>query len=80
VATADPAIVDVLLRRRPDDCRRNASMSGVIDEIAPHGVAQSLNAAYLRQYFTMITRVTERLVRQWEAAAVSGDRIDVLDG
>jgi cytochrome P450 len=94
VATADPAIADVVMRKRPDDFRRAARMSGVLTEIAPSGVftaegdqwrrlrkvaTQSLNAAYLRQYFTTVTKVTERLLRQWEAAAVSGERVDVLD-
>jgi cytochrome P450 len=94
IGTADPAHVDTVLRRRPDDYRRATRMSDVIDEIAPHGVftaegdrwrrlrkvaAQSLNAAYLRQYFTTVTRVTERLLKQWETAAASGERIDVLD-
>ncbi|GLY93098.1 cytochrome P450 [Actinoplanes sp. NBRC 103695] len=94
VATADPAHVDVLLRRRPDDFRRAVRSSTIIDEIVPRGVftaegdrwrrlrkvaTQSLNAAYLRQYFTTITMVTERLLRQWEAAAGSGARVDVLD-
>ncbi|MEV7629498.1 cytochrome P450 [Actinoplanes sp. NPDC089786] len=94
VATADPAIIDVVLRRRPDDFRRSAVMATVIDEIAPHGVftaegerwrrlrkvaTRSLNAAYLRQYFTTITKVTGRLVRQWESAAATAGPIDVLD-
>jgi cytochrome P450 len=94
VATADPAVVDVLVRRRPDDFRRSAVMSTIIDEVATQGVftaegdrwrrlrkvaTQSLNAAYLRQYFTTITRVTGRLVGVWEAAADSGERVDVLD-
>lgn len=94
VVTADPAHLNGILRRRPDDFRRMSRTSDIIDEIAPGGVftaegdrwrrlrklaTQSLNAAYLRQYFTTITRVTERLLRQWEAAAVSGERIDVLD-
>ncbi|MEV4636710.1 cytochrome P450 [Actinoplanes sp. NPDC049548] len=94
VVTADPQVVDVVLRRRPADFRRSAVMSRVIDEMAPHGVftaegerwrrlrkvaAQSLNAAYLRQYFATITRVTERLDRLWQAAADSGESIDVLD-
>ena len=94
VGSADPAIVDVALRKRPDAFRRASRMSDVIDEIAAHGVftaeddtwrrlrkvaAQSLNVAYLRQYFTTITMVTERLLRQWETAADSGESIDVLD-
>ncbi|GAA3924666.1 cytochrome P450 [Amorphoplanes auranticolor] len=94
VATADPEVVDVVLRRRPDDFRRSAVAATVIDEIAPHGVfaaegdrwrrlrkvaTQSLNAAYLRQYFTTITMVSGRLLRLWESAADSGERVDVLD-
>nr|WP_221382893.1 cytochrome P450 [Actinoplanes polyasparticus] len=94
VVTADPAHVEAALRRRPDDFRRGSRMSGLIEEIISDGVftaegdrwrrlrkaaTQSLNAAYLRQYFTTITRVTERLHRQWETAAASGARIDVLN-
>ncbi|WP_459903707.1 cytochrome P450 [Catenuloplanes indicus] len=94
VVTADPVLVDLALRRRPDDFGRDTGMSAVINEIVPHGVftaegdrwrrlrkvaTQSLNAAYLRQYFTTITKVTERLLRRWEAAAAAGERVDVLD-
>ncbi|MCA2219574.1 cytochrome P450 [Jidongwangia harbinensis] len=94
LVTADPAVIDLTLRRRPDDFRRSAVMSNVIEEIAPQGVftaegdrwrrlrkvaTQSLNVAYLRQYFTTITRVTDRLLGVWEAAADSGARVDVLD-
>jgi cytochrome P450 len=94
VVTADPQVVDVVQRRRPAGFRRSSVMSQVFEELAPHGVftaegdrwrrlrkvaAQSLNAAYLRQYFATITMVTERLNRLWERAADSGERIDVLD-
>ncbi|PRY27124.1 cytochrome P450 [Pseudosporangium ferrugineum] len=94
VGTADPAHLDVALRRRPDDFRRARRMAEVLEELAPHGVftaegkqwrrlrhvaTQSLNAAYLRQYFATITRVTERLLGRWEAAAAAGARVDVLD-
>ena len=94
VITADPAHADAILRRRPDAFRRNGRTSQIMNEIIRPGVftaegdrwrrlrkvaTQSLNAAYLRQYFTTITRVTERLMGQWETLAASGERIDVLD-
>lgn len=94
IVTADPAHADVMLRKRPDDFRRPQRISGIMDEVIRPGVftaegerwrrlrklaTQSLNAAYLGQYFATITRVTERLLRQWEGLAASGERIDVLD-
>ncbi|MCA2218140.1 cytochrome P450 [Jidongwangia harbinensis] len=94
VVTADPKVLDVVMRKRPDDFRRSGLMAGVLDEIIPTGVftaegdqwrrlrkmaTQSLNVAYLRQYFTTITQVTERLTRLWDRAADSGESIDVLD-
>ncbi|MEV6630300.1 cytochrome P450 [Actinoplanes sp. NPDC051470] len=94
IVTADPAHADVILRRRPDAFQRNRRNSEIIDEIILPGVftaegdrwrrlrkvaTQSLNVAYLRQYFATITMVTERLLRQWGNMAASGERIDVLD-
>nr|WP_221382894.1 cytochrome P450 [Actinoplanes polyasparticus] len=94
IVTADPAHIDTILRNRPDDFQREQRTSATIDEIIGPGVftaeddrwrrlrkvaTQSLNVAYLRQYFTTINRVTDRLVRQWDALASSGERIDVLN-
>lgn len=94
VVTADPAHVDLVLRRRPDDFRRARSTTSIVDELIRRGAftaegdhwrrlrkvaTQSLSPSYLRQYFDTITMVTERLLRRWEAFGASGERIDVLD-
>ncbi|MEV7625178.1 cytochrome P450 [Actinoplanes sp. NPDC089786] len=90
IVTADPAHADVILRRRPDAFQRNRRNSEIIlpGVFTAEGdrwrrlrkvATQSLNVAYLRQYFATITMVTERLLRQWGSMAASGERIDVLD-
>jgi cytochrome P450 len=92
VVTADPRITEVVLRDRPTDFRRATVMTRAIDEIVGAGVfsaegdqwrrlrtiaTRSLSAAYLRDYFTTVERVTGRLHRRWSASA--GTPVDVLD-
>ncbi|WNV86036.1 cytochrome P450 [Umezawaea sp. Da 62-37] len=94
VVTADPSVVARIQRQRPDEFRRSSHMTGVLDEIGVHGVftaegdewrrlrkmaTQALNAAYLRQYFSTIATVTERLKRRWDTSAGDGRSVDVLD-
>ncbi|GII52739.1 Epi-isozizaene 5-monooxygenase/(E)-beta-farnesene synthase [Planotetraspora thailandica] len=94
VVTADPLIVDTVLRDRPDRFRRGARVTRIIDEAGVHGVftaegdewrrlrrmaTRSLNASYVRAYFTTLSRVNQRLEGRWSAAAAGGERIDVLD-
>lgn len=93
IVTADPEIVETVLRERPDQFRRSRRLAAVFDELGARGVfnaegdewrrlrklaTHSLGAPYLRQYFTTITRTTGRLVGKWDSLAVSGQRIDVL--
>ncbi|USX53332.1 cytochrome P450 [Lentzea sp. HUAS12] len=93
VVTADPVLVDTVLRQRPDAFRRSSIMSEVIDEIGGHGVftaegaewrrlrkiaTQSLNSSYLRQYFSTIAEVTARMRNSWVSAADAGSSVDVL--
>lgn len=93
VVTADPKMVDTLLRDRPDDFRRSTRVTGVIDELRAHGVftaegdhwrrlrraaTRSMSSAYLNTYFSTLTRSTERLRRRWRAAADVGTSVDVL--
>ncbi|WP_162794780.1 cytochrome P450 [Nonomuraea lactucae] len=93
IATADAKVINTILRERPDGFRRDSRMANILDELGGHGVfsaegprwrrlrrmaIQSLNAAYLREYFTTIARATERLKRLWLAAAVAGERVAPL--
>ena len=93
VVTADPTVVNTVLRQRPDAFRRSSMMADVIEEIGGRGVftaegaewrrlrkiaAQSLNASYLRQYFSTITEVTARMRNSWVGEAGTGTPVDVL--
>lgn len=92
VVTADPRITTDVLRDRPTDFRRATVMTRAIDEIVGAGVfsaesdqwrrlrtiaTRSLSAAYLREYFTTVERVTGRLHHRWSESA--GAPVDVLD-
>ncbi|GIJ12283.1 cytochrome P450 [Micromonospora andamanensis] len=94
VVTADPLLVDAILRQRPGAFRRSPRVSGVLREMGIHGVftaegaewhrlrriaARSLDAAHLKAYFATLTRTADRLHRRWTAAAATNERIDVLD-
>lgn len=93
VVTGDGPAVAAALRDRPDGFRRNG-VNKIFRELGIDGVfnaegdrwrrlrkmaAQSLNAAYLREYFTSITRSATRLQSRWTASAVAGKQVDVLD-
>ncbi|GIE81758.1 cytochrome P450 [Actinoplanes philippinensis] len=94
LVTADPRMIDTMLRDRPGAFRRGARVSNVLDEMGAHGVftaegeewrrlrraaTRSLSAAYINAYFTTLVRSTERLRRKWRTAAAAGSRVDVLD-
>ncbi|GIF77725.1 cytochrome P450 [Asanoa siamensis] len=93
VVTADPSLVDAILRQRPDTFRRSPRMAGILREMGVDGLftaegatwqrlrrvaTRSLDAKHLDSYFEVLTRTAERLRRRWRAAAVAGERIDVL--
>lgn len=92
VVTSSPAILDTVLRGRPDAFRRARFMSDLIDELGAHGLfnaegedwrrlrrvaMRGLNAKYLRASFATITRSAERLRDRWSDTA--GERVDVVD-
>ncbi|MDP9794985.1 cytochrome P450 [Catenuloplanes nepalensis] len=93
VVTGDGPIVEAVLRDRPDGFTRTR-VGPVLEGLGVHGVfsaegarwrrlrkmaAQSLNAAYLREYFTTITRSSGRLRARWAHAAGENRPVDVLD-
>jgi cytochrome P450 len=93
VVSGDGPTVHAAMRDRPDGFRRTA-VNTIFRELGIDGVfnaegerwrrlrtmaAQSLNAAYLREYFTSITRSAERLRTRWSTAAGTGRPVDVLD-
>jgi len=93
VVTSSPAVVNAVLRERPEQFRRGHMMSDLISELGADGLfnaegaewrrlrrmaMRGLNAGYLRNAFGTITRSTDRLRDRW-AAVATGQRVDVLD-
>ncbi|MBB2940580.1 cytochrome P450 [Actinoplanes lutulentus] len=94
VVTADPLLVDQVLKQRPETFRRSPRVTSTLQGLGIHGVftaeasewhrlrrvaTRSLNAAHLNTYFDTMTRTAERVRRRWHDAAATGERIDVLD-
>ncbi|WP_433825581.1 cytochrome P450 [Actinoplanes sp. CA-015351] len=92
MVTADPAVVDQILRDRPRLFRRDPQITRIIEEAGVHGVFtaegdrwrrarrianHSLNPAHLAGYFPALITGAERLRKLW-AGAPAGAGIDVL--
>lgn len=92
LAIADNETINVILKNRPDEFRRYYKVEEVIDEMGLNGVFSAEGEAWrrqrkfatkglsnrnLRQFFTTIQEVTERLQRRWQQVAISGEKVDV---
>ena len=92
VVVADPEIINQMLRDRPTTWRRRRTIENVIAEMGFNGVfssegerwrrqrkvvALALNSAHLNQFFPKTLATTQRLMRRWEAAADSGEGVDL---
>ena len=91
VAVAEPDLINEVLRKRPEVYRRLGSIEPVLKEMGVNGVFsaegkqwyrqrqvvnQALNTAHLRQFFTILTTVTERLKKRWERAAKTQQAVE----
>jgi cytochrome P450 len=94
VVVGDPALVDQVLRARPDDYRRIGRIETVLAELNLPGVfsaegsawrpqrrllMQALSARRITAFYPTLNQVLRRLHRRWQRAAASGVRVDVLD-
>ena len=94
VATTDPALIDDVLRARPEFFRRPEHMDRILSELGVNGVfnaegevwrpQRKLSVAALAQrnlheVFPSIQLVAERLKARWEKAAKSGETLDVVE-
>ena len=92
VCVADAEVINQILRDRPTTYRRRRTIENVIAEMGFNGVfssegerwrrqrkvvALALNSAHLNQFFPKMLQTTERLLRRWEAAADSGESVDL---
>ncbi len=94
VATTDPALIDDVLRARPETFRRPEHMDRVISELGVKGVfnaegevwrpqrklaVAALAQRNLHEVFPSIQMVAARLKARWEKAANSGQSLDVVE-
>lgn len=94
VIVTDPPLIAEILRKRPDTYRRIDRMEHIFDELGVRGVFSAEGASWRAQrklamgaldhrhltaFFATLRDVAERLRRRWEAAADSGEALDVQD-
>jgi cytochrome P450/nitrite reductase/ring-hydroxylating ferredoxin subunit len=94
VATADPAMIEYVLRARPEAFRRSATIDSILAEAGVRGVfnaegdawrqqrklaTAALAQRHLRQLYPSIRTVAERLKRRWEGEASGREAIDIVD-
>ncbi|MEO8155821.1 MAG: cytochrome P450 [Rhizobacter sp.] len=92
LVVAQSELIATLLRDRPDGWRRMKAMQTVIAEMGAHGVfsaegddwrsqrrlvMKAFDPGHLKRYFPSLVRVTERLRECLDAAARSGEAVDL---
>ena len=94
VVTSDPAMIDEILRERPETYRRDARSDAILTEMGTRSVFNAegepwrrqrkltiaaLAQRHLKGLFPSIRTVAERLKRRWDRLAASGDAVDVVE-
>ncbi len=94
VATSDPALIEGVLRARPETFRRPVNMDRIISELGVKGVFNAEGEAWrpqrklsvaalaqrnLHRLFPSIQMVAGRLKARWERSANAGEAIDVVE-
>jgi len=90
--SADPDVLQHVLRERPEGYRRVRAIESVLAEIGANGVfsvegedwrpqrkliMHALNATHFRGFFPTLQAITARLHRRWDAAARRGETVDM---
>ena len=91
LVVADAALINEVLRNRPDGFQRGKRMQAIVLELGVDGVFNAegakwrrqrklamlaLNTNHLREFFTRLEVVTARLQRRWQRAAAAGQTVD----
>ena len=94
VVTSDPALVDQVLRNRPETFRRQAKMDAAIRDMDIEGVfnvegdawrsqrkltVAALSQRHVRSLYPSIRMVAERLRAHWRQAADEGRTLDLVE-
>ncbi|TWO69807.1 cytochrome P450 [Caenimonas sedimenti] len=90
--SADPEVLQTVLRDRPERYRRVHQIERCIAEMGSNGVfsvegdawrpqrrlvMEALNATHFRGFLPVIEKITARLLRHWQAAAAAGTVVDM---
>jgi cytochrome P450/nitrite reductase/ring-hydroxylating ferredoxin subunit len=94
VATSDAAMINEILRERPETFRRSARTDATLSEVGINGVFNAEGGAWrsqrklavaalaqrnLKQLYPHVETVAHRLKRRWDRAAATGQMLDVVD-
>jgi cytochrome P450 len=94
VVTSDAAIINEILRARPETFRRSIRTDATLSELGIKGVfnaegetwrsqrklaVAALAQRNLKQLYPHIETVAHRLKRRWDRAAATGEALDVVD-
>ncbi len=94
VATTEPALIEYILRARPETFRRPANQDRIFSELGVKGVfnaegevwrpqrklaVSALAQRNLHRLFSSIQMVAGRLKTRWEGSASSGQTLDVIE-
>ena len=94
VVTSDAAMINEILRARPETFRRSAKTDETLSELGIKGVfnaegevwrsqrklaVAALAQRNLKQLYPHIETVAHRLKRRWDRAAATGEALDVVD-
>jgi cytochrome P450/nitrite reductase/ring-hydroxylating ferredoxin subunit len=94
VVTSDAAMINEILRARPETFRRSARTDATLSEMGVRGVFNAEGEAWrsqrklavaalaqrnLKQLYPHIETVANRLKRRWDQAAETGEALDVVD-
>jgi cytochrome P450/nitrite reductase/ring-hydroxylating ferredoxin subunit len=94
VGVSDPALIEQVLRARPETYRRDDRVEPVFEELGVGGVFSAEGAAWRRQrrlamealahknlrgFYPTLASVAERLRARWSAAADAGAEVDIQD-
>src|SRR5271166_380500 len=94
VATTEPALIEYILRARPETFRRPANQDRIFSELGVKGVfnaegevwrpqrklaVSALSQRNLHRLFSSIQMVAGRLKTRWDRSASSGQTLDVIE-
>jgi cytochrome P450 len=92
IVVSDPALIEDLLKRRPEELRRGAQLSGLLDEVGAKGlftaegavwraqrklITRTLTADVVKRFHPTLQGLVARLRQRWDIALATEQPIDL---